>query len=153
MTPDGEPLDRRESTYISRVLLVALVCATVLSVVALIIATIAIVNVSDSVDRQAEGRKVAIEVICGVTSGIIEAGRATITGQSSGGMDPEFIRNLEKLGYPPKRQREAAARLAAEAYARSIAERVESEAGVEGVVRQNGTLDCLALKRAAGAGT
>lgn len=95
--------------------------------------------------RQQEGRAVAVNVVCGSTSAIIEAGRATITG--GGGVSPQLARNLERLGFPPKRVRDVAAKRAARLYAKSIADAVERESGVRGLVRPDGSLDCFRLRR------
>lgn len=98
--------------------------------------------------RQAEGRRVAVDVTCAAMSAVIEAGRTTITG-SGRVTSEEFERNLRLLGYPPKSERRAAARRAADAYARSIAMNVQRQARVKGVVRPDGTLNCARLQVAA----
>lgn len=102
-------------------------------------------GVQSRVERQREGRAIAINVMCGGISSVIEAGRATITGSST--LSPEFERNLERLGYPPERQRKAAARAAAKGYAASIAAAVQQESGVRGLVRKDGSLNCERLRQ------
>jgi hypothetical protein len=102
-----------------------------------------LIGIQNTVNDQRDGRKYAVNVVCGATSAVIDAGRATITGGGVG--PPEFVRNLEALGYPPKRVREAQAQKAAEQYAELIARRVERVAGARDVVKPNGTLDCVRL--------
>lgn len=111
---------------------------------------VAVLNSRDAVERQKEGRRVAVQAICGATSAVIEAGRATITGGATG-VGGEFERNLRALGYPPRKVRQRQAMQAAEAYARTIAEGVRQAAGVNarGLVRRDGTLDCQRLQQVA----
>ena len=129
--------------------------------VALVIAAYAVFGLEDKVDKtavdvqvarrvadsQREGRQTAVAITCGAISAVIEAGRATITSGSQ--VSPEFERNLRKLGYPPRSQREEAARKAARAYSVSIAQAVEEESGVQGIVREDGTLNCERVQEAA----
>jgi hypothetical protein len=103
----------------------------------------ALLDIRGVVNDQREGRRYAVNVVCGATSAVIDAGRATITGGGVG--PPEFVRNLERLGYPPRRVREAQAQKAAAQYADLIARRVEKVAGATDVVRRDGTLDCALL--------
>lgn len=111
---------------------------------------VALHNASNAINQQREGRRVAVAAICGATSAVIEAGRATITGGAAG-VNGEFERNLRKLGYPPRKVRRKQAMAAAEGYARTIAEGVRTAAGVKahGLVRADGTLDCHRLQRVA----
>lgn len=95
-----------------------------------------------------EGRRFAVSVNCAATSAVIEAGRATITGGAAG-VGGEFERNLERLGYPPRKVRKRQAKQAGRAYAAAIARQVEKAAGVKGVVHRDGTLDCPRLTRLA----
>ena len=91
----------------------------------------------DAVQRQVEGRKIALEVLCGGISGVESAGRRILTGTLP----------------PPAPKRpvpdEALAQKYAEAYSRVISERVVEQAGAKAkdVLRPNGTIDCDALKR------
>lgn len=105
-------------------------------------------NVIDDIkvvqQEQREGRRAAVDVVCAATSAVIDAGRATIIGGAED-LDPEFARNLERLGYPPRDVRRDQAQQAAQAYAAAIAKKVEDATGVTGIVRRNGTLDCVRL--------
>lgn len=114
-----------------------------------VLCLVAIDRTDSKVERQREGRATANAIVCGAVSAVIDAGQATITGSSAGGGSEEFLRNLEKLGYPPENVRKAQAEKAARAYARSIAERVEKQAGAEGegIVRPDGSIDCKKLAR------
>jgi hypothetical protein len=122
----------------------------------------AVVGIESKVDRaevkattaeqvaasQRAGRRTAVSITCGATSAIIEAGRATILGGGRS-ITPELERNLRRLGYPSRAQREREARRAAEAYSLGIASAIEKESGVQGIVREDGTLDCDRLLVAA----
>jgi hypothetical protein len=107
---------------------------------------LALLQAQRAIDRQEDGRRQTTNVFCAGLSAVAEAGRATIDG-SAAGLSPKFTRNLERLGYPPRREREAAARAAAAAYTRAIGQAVERESGVTGLVRANGSLDCARLRR------
>lgn len=98
--------------------------------------------------EQASGRAVAIDALCGAVSGVVDAGRETITGAAAA-PDTDFTRALEKLGYPPRKIRKAAAVVAAREYGRSIAKAVEDATHREGLSRKDGTLDCSRLKSVA----
>lgn len=111
-----------------------------------IVLVLMVLGLQTKVDRQREGRAIAINVMCGGISAVIEAGRATITG-SSRSFSPEFERNLERLGYPPRKQRTQAANAAAKAYAAAIAKSVQEESGVKDLVRKDGSLDCARLRK------
>lgn len=116
-----------------------------------VVAATAARDAARAVSKQAEGRRIAVQIICGATSGVIEAGRATITGQTSAAFSPVFERNLERLGFPPKAQRESVARRQAVLYAKFIAKRVRDVADGRGrgIVRKDGSLNCDRLQRAA----
>ena len=60
-----------------------------------------------------------------------------------------FKRNLIRLGYPRDEERKVAQKKAADAYSLSIAKAIEKESGVQGIVGENGSLDCERLRRAA----
>jgi hypothetical protein len=127
---------------------------------AILIAAYAVLGIESKVDRaevkattaeqvaasQREGRRNAVAIVCGATSAIIEAGRASIL--SGGELPPRLERNLIRLGYPERAERRAQARAAAEAYSLGIAGAIEKESGVQGLVRADGTLDCDRLLKA-----
>lgn len=100
-------------------------------------------------ERQQEGRAVAVDVVCGGLSAVIESGRAAFT--AGGQLPPRLTDFLERHGYPPAAVREAAARKAAVDYAEGIAKAVERESGLSGLVRRDGSLNCQALRKAAAA--
>lgn len=95
----------------------------------------------DALTRQVEGRRVALEVLCGGISGVEDAGRRILTDTlpppaptpSSTPVGPELL----------------ARRNYAEAYNLVISRRVIQEAGASArdVVREDGTIDCDVLKR------
>jgi hypothetical protein len=93
-------------------------------------------------DEQRDGRRQAVDITCAAVTAVIDAGRATITGGDAQLGSPEFIANLERLGYPPKAVREKQAEQAAEAYASFISQRVEKLTGAQGVVNADGSLNC-----------
>jgi hypothetical protein len=98
-----------------------------------------------SASNQAEGRRIAIAVLCGFGNGVELAGKASI---STPVQPPRFRRNLEKLGLPSARLRAPAARKAGEAYARAISESVVEQAGADAktVIKPDGSLNCSALQ-------
>lgn len=104
----------------------------------------ALVSMAGVISDQREGRRIAVRALCGATDGVIDAGRATITG-SAGGLNPELTRFLERHGYPPKPIRQAQADKAARLYGRSIGARVELATGLKGLVEPDGGLDCERL--------
>jgi hypothetical protein len=127
---------------------------------ALVIAAYAVLGVERKVDQaavdatvakrvavsQSEGRRIAIGITCGAVSSVIEAGRATILAGVQ--LPPRLERRLVSYGYPPRAKRIAAARQSAQQYSAGIANAVEKESGVQGIVRENGTLDCVKVKQA-----
>lgn len=123
-----------------------------LCTLALIVMVVLTLTGQDStLDRQREGRKLAIEAICGVQRAVISAGQAQLR-SGANIQPPRFERNLEQLGYPSKAQRQKAAEAAARGYARSIAEAVQRESGVKGLVdERTGSLHCTRLVKASGA--
>lgn len=95
--------------------------------------------------EQRRGRQISTQTTCAATSAVIEAGRQTIL--AGGRRQPDrFERNLAKLGYPPLEARQKAAELAAQAYARAIASKVQEITGRTDLVQRNGALDCDHLK-------
>lgn len=93
-------------------------------------------------DQQREGRRVAIDVLCGGLYGVERAGRLTL---------------LDQLPSPaPQGRRQTDAQqkirmLYAESYARVITEAVVDQAGVDlrSVLRPDGLVDCDRLRKAA----
>jgi len=85
-------------------------------------------------DRQAEGRRIAVDVLCGLGSGVAKAGSLTFSGELPG------IRGKPN----PTAQK---------AYADVIVASVANEAGVEarGLVLSDGSIDCDELSRRANA--
>lgn len=115
--------------------------------VALIVAAASMFLSASLFTKQREGRKVAIDVLCGFANGVADAGRGQLTAPV---MPPKFRRNLERLGLPPAKVRARGQRAAADAYARVILRSVERQAGAGtgGAVIRDGRLDCRALQHA-----
>lgn len=127
------------------------VVAVALAGVAVVRASQSATDAEDAIERVEDGRKVGSAITCSATSAVIDAGRTTI--KAGAYVRPrEFARALEDLGLPPQTTRERYAALAADAYARNVSRAVLSESGVRGVVREDGTLDCAALRKAANIG-
>lgn len=103
---------------------------------------------NQAIRRAQQGRATAVAIICAALDAEVAAGQHVI-----GTTPPEssFDRVLEKLGYPPRSQRVAAARKASALYASSINARVERELRQVGVgipahlVRKDGTIDCKVM--------
>jgi hypothetical protein len=123
---------------------------------------------AETLARQQEGRKVAIEVLCGFASAVSDAGRKTIAGSVAlpgrtkrdadrivldkhgrviGVVSGRFARFLEAHGYPLAPQRFTGSRRAAEAYTRNLSTAVAAETHATGLVRPDGTLDCARLQK------
>lgn len=85
-------------------------------------------------DRQVEGRRVAVDVLCGLGSGVAKAGALTFSGKLPG---------LRGAGNPT----------AQAAYVDVIVASVADEAGVEarGLVLADGSIDCGLLRKRADA--
>lgn len=97
---------------------------------------------------QQDGRRIGSSITCSSISAVIDAGRATLIASSR--ISPhQFELALEGLGLPPQRVRAKQAKVAADLYAQSIALKVQRASGVKGVVREDGTLNCAVLRRAA----
>ena len=94
------------------------------------------------------GRVADGEITCAVLSGVTEQGREVIIG-ATGGKDTPFLRQLERLGYPPLRVRRVRAERAATAYVDGIAAKVVQAVGRKGLslVKHDGTIDCRAFLR------
>jgi hypothetical protein len=123
---------------------------------------------AETLQRQQEGRKVAIEVLCGFASAVSDAGRKTIAGSVAlpgqtkrdadrivldkhgrviGVVSGRFARFLEAHGYPLAPQRLTGSKRAAEAYTRNLSNAVAEETHVKGLVKPDGTLDCARLQK------
>lgn len=107
---------------------------------------LALANAQDALDRQQEGRKVALTVSCAVLSSVSEAGRQVIV-RGSEQPDSPFMRFLEQHGYPRLAAREKAGQMAAEAYVAGISARIERSVGHrgDGLVNRDGTVNCVRL--------
>jgi hypothetical protein len=121
----------------------------IVPVIALIMALVAIIGMQgkvdatqSQVDAQREGRKVAVEVLCGGLYGVQEAGRLILLDDL-----PEPAPEGSQISDQDRAVRE----LYAQAYALVISKRVLEQAGASGkeVLRQNSTIDCDELKRLA----
>lgn len=116
-----------------------------------ILIVVTLTGQQSAIDRQREGRKTALEAVCGIEQATISAGRAQLL--SSGHIRPvRFERNLVRLGYPPRAVRERQARVAAAGYSTLIARAVQRESGIGGLVGPDGQLRCGLLVRAGKAG-
>lgn len=113
-------------------------------IIALAIAVYAVMHVEDKADKntvrieqQAEGRRVALDVLCGGLSGVAEGGRKALRGTLLGPPDP-----------PPSHQEAQLRDAAARAYVRILSTAIIEQAGVEGkkVLRGDGSVDCELLK-------
>jgi hypothetical protein len=84
--------------------------------------------------RQAEGRAVAIDVLCGFGNGVAEAGRKALAG--------ELVGQHPANGLPPEAQRD---------YVATITSTLLAEAGIraQGVLEPNGEVNCARLRVAA----
>jgi hypothetical protein len=130
------------------------------TVIAVGLSAWAVIGLDREQEEQREGRRIAVAVTCAASSAIIDAGRATLTGQIGAPLPQEFARQLEKLGYPPQKVRDQQAREAARAYGSFISRRVQRAArGAEverqiadDLVTEAGRLNCERLKVASAAG-
>lgn len=128
-----------------RVLRVLRVLGGVLVVAAIVSNGVAIRVALHTQAQQNEDRRLAQDFSCAVASAVVDAGIATI--KAGGTLPPEFERNLRKLGYPSAEERKVGQELAAAAYARSIATRVQASTGRTDLVRPDGSLDCKRLRQ------
>lgn len=110
--------------------------------IALILAAVAVFGQESDLERQREGRSIAIEVLCGSTSGVQKAGELILKDE---------LPNTERY----RRPKTDADRERADAYARSYVRLISNEvlkvAGVEGkdVLDPDGSINCDRLKAAA----
>lgn len=102
--------------------------------IAIVVAAIAVGRTQSDVDRQREGRAVAIDVLCGFGNGVAEAGRKALSGELAG-QNPS-------RGLPQKAQTD---------YVRTITSSLLAESGFDDVklIRSDGQLNCDALRIAA----
>jgi hypothetical protein len=99
----------------------------------------------DLVHQIQDQRRQGAGINCGISSAIIEAGRATIT--NGGTLPPKLERFLERHGFPPAPVRERQAAMTARRYAQSISTAVARSVGPgSGVIRPNGSIDCARLR-------
>jgi hypothetical protein len=112
----------------------------------------AALHVTTEQDRQREGRRVAIRVLCAGEQAVIVAGREQILAGAELG-PPRLVRNLERLGLPAVTLRRQQAEAAARAYSERIAAAVRDESGVRDLVDPaTGVLRCDRLVRASRVG-
>lgn len=108
------------------------------------------------IDRQTgqinEGRKVSSDAVCAFGSALAEAGRAVFDAAAAPPKDARarrFERELERIGYPPRDQRQGGG----QAYVDNIALRVATQTGIKGLVVKTGPnagqLNCDRLQQAA----
>lgn len=118
------------------------------TIIALAFALAGVVRSQQAVTRQDEGRRIGSAVTCAAVSAVIDAGRATI--KAGAIVRPrEFAEALQELGLPSPDTRRALAAAAAQQYATAISRAVVEQSGVQGLVRDDGTLDCARLRAAA----
>lgn len=121
----------------------------------LLIVMVSVVSAGLSYKSYAEvqdGRRVSSDAVCAFGSALAEAGRAILDASAAPPKDARarrFERELERLGYPPRKLRQGAG----QAYIDSIATRVAAQTGVKGLVVKTGPtagrLDCAKLRKAA----
>jgi hypothetical protein len=115
----------------------------VIPLVALILAYLAIHGTESKVDRQAEGRGVAINVLCGGLRGVEDAGVAILKDEL-----PDVPHKAQTAAERDLRQRFA------KSYSSIISESVVNQAGrpLENVLEPDGRLNCDRVIRASQAG-
>jgi hypothetical protein len=99
--------------------------------VAVVIAAIAVARTQGDVQRQKEGRAIAIDVLCGFGNGVAEAGRKALAGELRG--------QDSRQGLPEEAQRD---------YVGTITSTLLAEAGITArdVVQPDGTVACDRLR-------
>lgn len=123
---------------------------------AIIVAFIAVLGVEDKIDKvdafqtqQIEGRRIAIDVLCGGVYGVEVAGRAIITQRL-----PDGRRFPGAPPGPPSREERMMRRNAARIYSKIISEAVIAQVGPqngvdwepEDLLNRDGTVDCEAVQ-------
>jgi hypothetical protein len=118
----------------------------IVPLIALALAAFAVASLQNKVDRQSEGRRIAIEVLCGGILGVQEAGKRILTGTLPPPA-PKSPRTSE--------QETESRRLYSISYSRVISARVLEQASIKGerVLNEDGTINCERLKIAASAVT
>jgi hypothetical protein len=112
-----------------------------------------LVKLDGVIRDQKQGRSDALGVSCAISGAVIEAGRTAISGGALPLKPDRLERNLRALGLPSVKVRAAGAKLAATRYARSIANAVQREVHVSGIVRKDGSIDCALLRQVARVGS
>lgn len=104
----------------------------------------------DLFNGQQSGRRFAVKVTCAAESAIAEQGRQVIEG-SSMLLPPAQERALERLGFPPFKVRQLQSAKQANSYVGGIAKAIDKAVGHrgDGLVRKNGTLDCVRFEHEA----
>lgn len=99
--------------------------------VAIAIAALAVARTQSDVERQREGRAIAVKVLCGFGNGVAEAGRKALAGELRG--------QSPRQGLPREAQTD---------YVRTITSTLLAEAGItaKDVVQPNGQIDCPRLR-------
>jgi hypothetical protein len=123
--------------------------------IAIGVAFYAVLGVESKQTRVNEGRAVSVDVICGYSNGLATAVGGAFRSPFLGSQTAQqrrYQRNLEKLGGPSYKERRLAAEKAARVFAAELSRSVAAEAGVviAEVVRDDGTLDCDAMRRVTG---
>ena len=175
--PDGDRSDRRPDN-VRRYVATAVVVLTVLAAVAVITATVAAYRAHVNrveIASQADGRRKAVALFCGVDEALIRQGRqlllasAALTGRTPADSDRiirdrngqpvriiagRYSRSIIRLGGPTARQRLARARAAADAYEDGIARAVIETQGRSDLLKHQGTvsLDCKRVLKVSKAG-
>jgi hypothetical protein len=113
---------------------VAPLVAVVVAGVAVFAAGFSVLNTQSDVERQKEGRAIAVDVLCGFGNGVAEAGRKALAGELAG--------QRGGRGLPASAQRD---------YVQTITSTLLAEAGINArdVIRPDGQVDCSRLRRAA----
>ena len=111
--------------------------------IAIAVAALALGQTQGKIDRQIEGRRIAVDVLCGFGNGVATAGRNVIRGRRADG------KPIPGVAFSPREQKIRDA--AANDYGAFIVTSVQEQAGVTSVdvIRPDGTLDCPALRRSA----
>jgi hypothetical protein len=109
---------------------------------ALVVAFYAVSNQESDNERQAEGRGIAVNVLCGGLFGVEKAGEQILKDELPG---------TEEFRRPRSAQQKKIAQVYATAYSIVISNAVVEQAGVnaEDVLNEDGTINCDALREAA----
>lgn len=135
---DHKPTDR--TRYEDRIT-IGWLWRNLVPLAAVVLAFIAVTRTQGDVERQREGRRVAVDVLCGGLYGVEDAGSRILTGDL-----PDIPDALRRPQTARERQ---AALVYAHSYALVISRAVLDQAGVDGkaVLRKDGSIDCNELKR------